>query len=219
MARRTKWQQARLGVILGLVMIQVALVIFFFNLKWLENALAGPQPITAAEVLRLEQPSDLDNPWVTLKVARVHDTALVDYVRSNGEDTPRRILLLQIENRWLLTEVPVTHGGGQTFTGTVTVWKATPLRDRLKEIKAKLKLPDELLLPVQLDAATDFRVDYFQILGIVAFLGVGGIVVVAFAGGDLIRKSRVPSEREGEVDQQELAEEEKDNSSARKDLP
>jgi hypothetical protein len=182
------------GVFLGLFVFAVALGILFWNLQLIRNLLAGPQPITVAELRQLENLDRLDNPWVTVTVDRVKDTKLFKETR-NGQTVKRtEFLLLQVQDRWLLAAVPMNHRGGTTVTGSLTVWKASPFEDQLGEIRTQLGPAQKDLLPFQMNVGTEYQTDGLLLILLVGLMGVGGLVATGAAWFRYVRLGRAQTQ-------------------------
>src|SRR5262245_49542008 len=171
----------------------IVAVAWHFRSAW--SALAGPVPITAAELAKLDDPAKLQNPYVTIRLDKVEPTGLGLQSKSKaGAITDKsQYLLLPVEDRYLIVEVPTKHTGGEA-TGYLDRW-STPLRkEAIGKIEAKFLDRKAKMLPYQFDGEYSYRGQCWAMLGVAGF----GLVIGLFLTGSwLVQMSRKPEpERE-----------------------
>jgi len=163
-----------------------ALVFFFINLRWFLSVLAGPQPITVEDLAKLESPSSLSNPWVSVTATATLSTGQLLY-SDKGEELVAAILLLKVHDRWLVAEVPPDQRG-KTYTGYLTAYNPTWAREKMENVKKQIP-PRGELLPFELDGAYDYKGKCYLRLGIAGGLGLLGLLMGCTGGIQLLRHS------------------------------
>lgn len=173
-------------LLIGLLMVVVSLGVLIWQARWVRSAIAGPVPITAAELRQLDNPAKLDNPWVVYTFDNALDTKLGIAEQRGGVETPRtHYLLTQVQDRWLVTEVPHNFQG-QQVTGYLDVWSAPLRKEALEKIGAAMPAQKPLLLPFQLDAEYGYRSQCWAMLGLCGFFFLGGLAMVGYGVKDLM---------------------------------
>lgn len=172
---------------IGLIMAAIALGVLIWQARWVRSAMAGPVPITAAELCQLDNPANLQNPWVVLTFNNALDTKLGIAEKRGGVESERsRYLLVQVQDRWLVTEVPHNFQG-QQVTGYLDVWKTPLRREALEKIAAQMPAQKARLLPFQMDAEYGYRSQCWAMLGVCGFFVIGGLVMIGYGVQDIMR--------------------------------
>jgi hypothetical protein len=174
-----KRKQAVARFVVGLAFVLASIGTLLWQLRWVKSAFAGPVVVTPADLRPLADTHTLANPWVSLAYDRSEDTgmgiasmSLLETILGTGRS---RYLLIQIQDRWLIAEVPEDHAGKQA-TGCLEMW-STPLRlDALEAIHSRF--PAHGLLPFQLAAHTPYRRECYAMLGLVAIFFLAGIYLI-----------------------------------------
>ncbi len=176
-----KRKQAAARLTLGLIFVVASLGGLFWQLRWVRSAFAGPVAITPAELRELADPDTLANPWISLTYDRsvetrmsIVSTSLWETILGTGRS---RYLLIQIQDRWLIAEVPDDHAGNQ-LTGSLETW-GTPLRrETLETIHARF--PAHQTLPFQVDARIPYRRECFAFLTLITVFFLTGVYLIRF---------------------------------------
>ena len=87
-------KRAKAQLAIGVLMVAIGATILFFNWRWTRSALAGPVPITLAELRRLDDPKSLANPWVSFTCDEVIETGLGISSTKSGQTTEKTRFLL-----------------------------------------------------------------------------------------------------------------------------
>jgi hypothetical protein len=161
-------------LIFGAIMMVASLVVLVMNLKWITTVFAGPVEIKLADLRAVDNPRDLPNQWVSFTFEQGLDTGV--QLVSNRSNTPKaRYLLVQVQDRWLIAEVPPDHAGTHII-GYVEAWSAPLNRKVITDIQGKF--PGYTLLPVQVDAVYNQRSQCYAMLGVTGFFVIGGLALV-----------------------------------------
>jgi hypothetical protein len=181
-------KRPRNQLIAGGLMAVISLVVLVFNLRWVSNVLQGPVEIKLADLRRLEDPTKLPNQWVSFMFDKAVETEVAIVRTRGGQSTPRsRFLLIQVQDRWLIADVPFNHAGNQV-TGYLETW-SVPLRKETIE-KITSKFPNYRLLPFQIDAEYSQRGQCFAMLGVVGFFLITGLVLLGMGLVGMKRQAR-----------------------------
>jgi hypothetical protein len=180
MTARGKWT-GQVG--LGAILVVVSAVVLILNLKWITSVFAGPAEIKLSDLRSVDKPSALPNRWVSFTTENSFDTGVG--LVSNRSNTPKaHYLLVQVQDRWLIAEVPPDHGG-KRITGYVEAWSAPLNKKAIAEIQSKY--PGYALLPIQVDAVYNQRSQCYAMLGVMGFFLIGGVFLVILG---LVTRSR-----------------------------
>ncbi len=123
-----------------------------------KEAPPAPRTVTAAELAQVKDPAKLADAWVVYEAPKVLDTQVELVSGRFTKKTKVRFALVQVQDRWLLAEVPPNFAGTR-LEGRLTKWN-TPFYDNVVS-KARTGFPNECrrLLPVQLDCEFDRATD------------------------------------------------------------
>jgi hypothetical protein len=179
-------------LIFGIACLLGSIVLVVWNVRWVRSAMAGPVKMSTAELAKLENPATLDNPWVTISLAGAQETGLGISSKKGGSVTDKsRYLLVPVGDRWLITEVPAKHSGGEV-TGYLDRW-GTPLRkEAISKIEGKSPQHKGKMMPYQFDGEYSYRGQCWAMLGIAGF----GLVCGLFLTGTwLVAVTRKPERR------------------------
>jgi hypothetical protein len=179
-------------LIFGLACLIGSIVLVVWNLRWVSSAMAGPVKMSIAELAKIEDPARLDNPWVTISLAGAENTGLGLTSTKGGSTTNKsKYLVLPVEGRWLIVEVPANHSGNEA-TGYLDRW-GTPLRkEAITKIEAAKSQYKGKFLPYQFDGEYGYRSQCWAMLGIAGF----GLVCGIFLTGTwLVAVTRKPERR------------------------
>jgi hypothetical protein len=169
-------KQARNGLIAGIVIAVVCLGVLLYNFRWIKNVVQGPVPITLAELRKVQGPNELPNQWVSFTFDNAIDSGVGLVEQRGGQETAKsRYLLVQVEDRWLITEVPTKFTGKQVV-GYAENWWAPLQKNAIEDIKKRN--PGNQLLPFQIDAEYAQRGQCDTMIGL---LGVFLLIGVAAA--------------------------------------
>lgn len=170
--RKKAFQQLALGGALLLI----ALVLLLFNGRWINSAIAGPVPMTLAELRAMQVVNTLTNPWVTITYNNAIETDLIMVSTRKGTSTNRsRYLLIQVGDRWLIADVPHDYRGNQ-LTGYLDAWWSPLSREVIEKIGSKYPAQKPLFLPFQMNAEYSYRGQCAALVAIISFLLISGVV-------------------------------------------
>lgn len=171
--------QAIARLIFGVALLGTGLLMIFWNFRWIASAMAGPVPITLAEVRQLGDPGTLANPWVSFTFDRAIDTKLSLVSSKGGQSTPKsHYILVQVQDRWLITEIPYNHTSNQVV-GYLDVWSTPLRREAVAKIHAGQPGEANQILPFQLDAEYGYRGQCIAMAAVAVFCIVCGLVLAA----------------------------------------
>ncbi len=173
-------------VVVGFALVVGALVVFFIKLPLVRSVIAGPQPITTEELLKLQSPSDLRNRWVTVKGDGVQDTGIKKTTAYFWGARIARIKVLRLKDNGLIVEAPETPSPNFTYTGYLMPASELTKED-LEAAKLTLGAIKDKLLPFQMDAESDHRTWCYTWIGIIGGLGLVGLILAGVAGFQLMR--------------------------------
>ena len=161
-------------LVFGIILAGVSIVVLVLNLKWIDAVFAGPAPIKLDDLRNVKNPRELPNQWVSFIFTKGIDTGVA--LVSDRSKTPKaRYLLVQVQDRWMIVEVPPDHAGNEVI-GYVEAWSAPLNQKVIRDIGAKF--PDRPLLPIQVDAVYSQRGQCYALLAIMGFLLVFGLGLV-----------------------------------------
>jgi hypothetical protein len=170
-------------LIFGVVLVIAAFVLVIWNARWIISAALGPQPMTTAELRQVTDASALFNPWVTLTYEGFLETNVTMVSKKGGQETrTSRFVLIPVQERWLIAEVPPGHGGNQV-TGYLDTWWAPLRRESIQKIEAGQPQHKDQFLPYQLDAVYHYG---SQCVAMVAMAGLGLMVGLGLIGYGVI---------------------------------
>ena len=180
-----KRKKAKRGVIFGPVIVAVSLGILLYNARWIAGALTGPVPITLAELRKLEDPSALRNPWITLAHGPAVETGMGIFSMSLGQKIPKlKYILIPVQDRWLIAEVYPSYSGNE-ISGYLWTWGSPLSKKAINEIKERF--PSHPTLPYQFDATYNYRFQCLAMVTLVGLLGAFG-AAVAVQGRAVLRQ-------------------------------
>jgi hypothetical protein len=179
-------------LIFGIACLIGSIVLVVWNLRWVRSAMAGPVKKSIAELAKIEDPARLDNPWVTIPLNGAIRTQVALQSTKGGSTTLKsRFLLLPVEGRYLIVEVPANHSGGEA-TGYLDRWSA-PLRLKaITGVEAEKPESKGKFLPYQFDGEYSYRGQCWAMLGVAGFGLVCGIFLT---GAWLVAVTRKPERR------------------------
>ena len=175
-------------LIFGAILVVASLVVLSLNLKWITSVFAGPVEIKIADLRNVEDPRSLPNQWVSFTFGNAVETG-VALVGSRSSTPKARYLLVQVQDRWLVAEVPPDHVGNEII-GYVEAWSAPLNRKVLEDIAAKF--PQHPQLPIQVDAVYNQRVQGYSLLGVMGFFLIAGLALLV--AGFLTRRRQLREE-------------------------
>jgi hypothetical protein len=154
----------------GGVAILIGVILFTWNLRWGINVLRGPASVSLADLANVNSPSDLSNQWVSFTCDNTVETGIgIDIIRRGIKSPQSRFVLVQVNDQWLVVTLPHDHAS-KNIVGYV--------ENRATSGKSidmiQTKFPDHKLMPIQVNAHYAQRGQYFSMVGVVAFLFVGG---------------------------------------------
>lgn len=174
--------QARNRGIVGIVMILVSLGTFTYNWRWIRSAIDGPVPITLAELRQLKDPASLPNPWISFTCDKSLETGVhIDNVKRSAQWRKSNFLLVEVQDRWLIAEVPPSHSGKE-FVGYLDTWKDSMRVEAVDMVKKNMEVRDQWppkqvqIMPYQLNTEYSYRgncIGLCVLLGIVFIVGAG----------------------------------------------
>jgi hypothetical protein len=181
--------------IVGALLFVGALIALGINSRWISNVMAGPQPITAEDLAKLDNPNSLRNPWVKVSAKQRRETEIRQDTTKRWlwkqETRTTKYVLLQVDNRWLLAEVP-QDDQGQEVIGTLTAFKANLAGERMDRIQGMLKPNPNSLLPFQLEADDEYKSQCYILLGVAGGLGALGLIMGGVGVFGLLRSPEEP---------------------------
>jgi hypothetical protein len=126
--------------------------------------------VTAADLLRIDKPESLPD-WISYNPPKAIDTG-VAYVKMRSRKTVSKFLLLQVGDRWLVTEVP------EHFKEVRVEGKLGPF-DEVALKKVVTAYPNEAgrFLPFQLEAKLDIAGTQRRSYGYAGAVGVFGLLM------------------------------------------
>jgi hypothetical protein len=166
---------SRFMICLGLLVIAAGVVVLSHNWRFLKILRGGPETVTPARLRKAGSPDALPTPWISLDSSKVYDTGVRAHVGWQGLEV--RYVLVPVEDRYLLTEVPWNYQAGTRLTGYLEEWE--PGRNGaniLNEVKTRGY--GEGLLPYQLGAAGNQGVNFAVWLATGPLIVVGGLVCI-----------------------------------------
>jgi hypothetical protein len=175
-------KQARAQLVIGILFLLIGVALPIWQWRWIQSALAGPVPMSVAEVGRLEDPASLDNPWISLRFDQVLDTGIekVDAGRLNTLLGRNRLkyLLIRLPDAWLIAAVPIDYTGNQ-IVGYLDQWQTPFSRDSLERIHTDF--PGLHFKPFQLDAYYSYRREELSLLALAGISAVIGIFCIVLS--------------------------------------
>jgi hypothetical protein len=166
-------------LVLGLVFVLGSLAVLLWQLSWVKSAYAGPVSITPAQLRQLSDPGTMANPWVSFVYDQsvntgrgIVRTSLLQTILGTGRS---RYILIAIQDRWLIAEVPESHAGNRV-TGCLEKWSTPLRREELEAIGARF--PAHQMLPYQLDAHYAYRRECMAMLCLVAVFFLVGVFLI-----------------------------------------
>jgi hypothetical protein len=157
---------------------------------YLQNALAGPQPIAQAELSKIENIKELKTRWVKFPLTRAMDTE-IRLVKQVMEQEESKYVLLEIEDRYLFAEVDPDFGEKPDAKPEI-VGLLKPIAtngyiaDAVAQFRADKPEYSAKLLPLVFQADYDVKGDAFAyngLLAVGAFIG-AGMAVFGIRGGE-----------------------------------
>jgi hypothetical protein len=174
-------------LIFGVILVIASFVLVIWNARWIISAALGPQPMTTAELRQVADPGARFNPWVTLTYEGFLETNVTMVSKKGGQETPTaRFILIPVQDRWLIAEVPPNHGGNQV-TGYLDTWWAPLRRESIQKIEASQPQHKGQFLSYQLDAVYHYG---SQCIAMVAMAGIAFIVGLGLIGYGAVRLIR-----------------------------
>jgi hypothetical protein len=172
-------RRARAQLILGVVFLMIGLALPIWQWRWIESALAGPVPMSLAEIGRLDDPANLANPWISFRLNQVIDTG-IQKVDAAKLDTllgrnKLKYLLIRLPNAWLIAEVPMDFTGND-IVGYLDQWHTPFSRDSLEKIQGAF--PNLDFMPFQLDARYSYREQAYSLLVLAGLSSLAGLLVI-----------------------------------------
>jgi hypothetical protein len=178
--RRSQWVRRPLGAaVTGVCLIAIGLGILAWNGRWVKSVIAGPVPMTIAELRAVQDPAKLPNPWVSIAFTHALETNVGIESTRRGVTTPRsRYLLVQVQDRWLIAEVPHNYRGNK-LEGYLDDWWTPLSRKVIDTIKGRFPDKAPQMLPYQINAEYSYRGQCLAMIGIILMLVVGGLFMAA----------------------------------------
>jgi hypothetical protein len=180
-------------ILSGLLIIAVCVAAVVYYWPEFQNPLAGPQPISQAELSKLNDVNQLRNRWVEIPVTGARDTGirLVEETRDKEES---KYVLLEIGDRYLFAQVnpDFLEGPGPKITGILKVLSSQGyIGDAVDQFRAAEPEQAARLLPLLLEADRYSMVDVysFNAVMVVGVLLGGKMSFIGLRGGTL-RKYR-----------------------------
>jgi hypothetical protein len=172
-------KQAIARLVFGAVLLVIGLLMILLNFRWIMSAIQGPVPITVAEIRQLSDPGSLPNPWLSFTFDRAIETKLSLVSTKKGQTTPKsHFLLVQVQDRWLITELPYNHTGNQVV-GYLDVWSTPLRREAVAKVHEAQPAEANQILPFQVDAEYGYRGQCVAMVGIAIFCIGCGLVLLA----------------------------------------
>jgi len=163
------------GALLALVGTGVAL----WSLPKAQHHSRGPQTVTAPQLRDAASPEALPNWFVRFKPMQIVDTGVRLTHRYKKFVTHYKVLLVAVEDRWMLAEVHESFKG-DTLTGKIEDWGDNRRGEPVKDIVARL--PEKYrgkMMPFQMDAhyIADSPAVVFMFSLLAVFVGLGLLAV------------------------------------------
>jgi hypothetical protein len=145
--------------------------------------------VTAAELLQIDDPRKLEDPWVVYEAPQAIETQVgIESGRRNKTRT--RFLLAQVQDRWLIVEVAPGFSGNR-IEGQLTVMDSPMYLEALGRVRAQFPDKAPRMLAYQLNAEKERVVVARQEDRVLSgSLGLIGIVIVIY--GLKVALSRPP---------------------------
>lgn len=170
-------------LVIGIVIVLGAVGFVLYHGRWVRSAFQGPVPVTLASLQEVKDPKSLSNPWISLSFNEAIDTGLVMESTNSGTTTVRsKYLLIQVGDRWLITDVPAGFTGNQVI-GYLDKWWS-PLSNKVID-QIRGRFPGRDILPYQLNAEYSYKGQCLALLGIAGFIFLVGLAIAGFACSDL----------------------------------
>jgi hypothetical protein len=179
------------AVVFGIVLLGAAAGVVVWQWPWINDIRSGPAKVTAADLLKVADPAQLPNRYVTVPFDKSADLNLAVMANQTAiAATTSRFALLQVGDRWLVSEVPP----GKLQTSELTGYLAIKPRGSFLAkavVQAGIEHKGAPLLPYQLEAAKDQRTELYYLAGIVGFVALAGLLAICL-GVSRMRQTDTP---------------------------
>jgi hypothetical protein len=173
---------ARARFVIGTIFILIGMALPIWQWKWIQSAMHGPTPITAADINKLEDPATLENPWVTLRFDNSIETGVESVERGRFSmilgEIRSKYLLIQVRDEWLVARV-LQDFQGKEVVGYLDRWWTPLAREKLEEVTTAF--PGRDLTPFQLDAAYPYRREAYALIAVSGLLITAGVIAVVLS--------------------------------------